>query len=79
MAANLLSVADITYVRLAEEFVYRAVILDAFSRKAIGWAMENFPQASLVIATLETALARREVRPGELIHHSDRGVQYAVR
>lgn len=77
MAANRLWVADITYVRLAEEFVYLAVILDAFSRKAIGWALEDHLQASLAIAALEMALAGRDVRPGELIHHSDRGVQYA--
>jgi putative transposase len=77
MAANRLWVADITYVRLAEEFVYLAVILDAFSRKVIGWAMEDHLKASLAIAALEMALAGREVKPGELIHHSDRGVQYA--
>jgi transposase InsO family protein len=77
MAVNRLWVADITYVRLAEEFVYLAVILDAFSRKVIGWAMEDHLQASLAIAALEMALAGRDVRHGELIHHSDRGVQYA--
>jgi len=77
MAANRLWVADITYVRLAEEFVYLAVILDAFSRKVIGWALEDHLRASLAITALEMALAGREVKPGELIHHSDRGVQYA--
>ena len=77
MAANRLWVADITYVRLAEEFIYLAVILDAFSRKVIGWAMADHLKASLAIAALEMALAGREVKPGELIHHSDRGVQYA--
>lgn len=77
MAANRLWVADITYVRLAEEFIYLAVILDAFSRKVIGWAMADHLKASLAIAALDMALAGREVRPGELIHHSDRGVQYA--
>ena len=77
LAVNRLWVADITYVRLAEEFVYLAVILDAFSRKVIGWALEDHLQASLAIATLEMALAGRDVRRGELIHHSDRGVQYA--
>jgi hypothetical protein len=75
MAVNRLWVADITYVRLAEEFVYLAVILDAFSRKVIGWALEDHLQASLAIAALEMALAGRDVRRGELIHHSDRGVQ----
>mgnify|MGYP001602416271 CR=1 FL=1 len=77
MAANRRWVADITYVRLAEEFVYLAVILDAFSRKVIGWAMEDHLRASLAIAALEMALVERDVKPGELIHHSDRGVQYA--
>src|SRR4029077_1910906 len=75
MAVSRLWVADITYVRLAEEFVYLAVILDAFSRKVIGWALEDHLQASLAIAALEMALAGRDVRRGELIHHSDRGVQ----
>jgi len=77
MAVNRLWVADITYVRLAEEFVYLAVILDGFSRKVIGWALDDHLQASLAIAALEMALAGRDVNPGELIHHSDRGVQYA--
>ena len=77
MAVDRLWVADITYVRLAEEFVYLAVILDAFSRKVVGWALEDHLRASLAIAALEMALAGRDVKPGELIHHSDRGVQYA--
>ncbi|HSJ41913.1 MAG TPA: DDE-type integrase/transposase/recombinase [Xanthobacteraceae bacterium] len=75
MAVNRLWVADITYVRLAEEFVYLAVILDGFSRKVIGWALEDHLQAGLAIEALEMALAGRDVRRGELIHHSDRGVQ----
>jgi putative transposase len=70
-------VADITYVHLARAFAYLAVILDAFSRKAIGWAFENTLDASLAIAALESALKVRKPRPGSLIHHSDRGVQYA--
>ena len=70
-------VADITYIRLAEEFAYLAIMLDAFSRKAIGWAMEMHLQASLAIAALERAIAARRPPPGSLIHHSDRGVQYA--
>jgi len=77
MAINRLWVADITYVRLAEEFVYLAVILDAFSRRVVGWALEDHLRASLAIVALEMALAGRDVKPGELIHHSDRGVQYA--
>ena len=70
-------VADITYVHLARTFAYLAVILDAFSRKAVGWAFENTLDASLAIAALETALDARKPQPGSLIHHSDRGVQYA--
>ena len=74
---NQLWVADITYVRLAEGFAYLAVVLDAFSRRAIGWAMEEHFEASLSLAALEMALADRAVTPGLLVHHSDRGVQYA--
>jgi transposase InsO family protein len=74
---NQLWVADITYVRLAQAFVYLAVILDAFSRKVIGWAMTDHLKASLALEALEMALTRREVSAGALIHHSDRGVQYA--
>jgi len=70
-------VADITYVHLAKTFAYLAVILDAFSRKAVGWAFENTLDASLAIAALEKALDARKPKPGSLIHHSDRGVQYA--
>jgi len=77
MAVNQLWVADITYIRLLEEFVYLAVILDAFSRRAIGWSMAAHLQASLALAALDMALRTREVVPGSLIHHSDRGVQYA--
>jgi transposase InsO family protein len=70
-------VADITYVRLAEDFVYLAVILDAFSRKVVGWALADHLQASLALAALDMALAARKPAPDSLIHHSDRGVQYA--
>lgn len=69
-------VADITYVRLAEGFVYLAVVIDAFSRKAVGFALENHLEARLALAALDRAVAQRQPRPG-LIHHSDRGVQYA--
>ena len=69
-------VADITYVRLAEAFVYLAVILDAFSRKVIGWALEEHLRAELAMAALEMALGARKPARG-VIHHSDRGVQYA--
>jgi putative transposase len=70
-------VADITYIRMREEFAYLAVVLDAFSRRVIGWALEAHLQASLAIAALNMALAARRPAPGSLIHHSDRGVQYA--
>ena len=70
-------IADITDVRLAEAFVYLAVILDAFSRKVIGWALADHLEASLAIEALDMALAARDPPPDSLIHHSDRGVQYA--
>jgi putative transposase len=68
-------VADITYVRLLEEFAFLAVVLDAFSRRVIGWAIDDHLQASLALAALGMALAARRPRPDTLIHHSDRGVQ----
>ena len=68
-------VADITYVRLAEDFVYLAVILDAFSRKVIGWALADHLEAGLAIEALDRAIAARNPAPDSLIHHSDRGVQ----
>ena len=68
--------ADITYIRLLEEFVYLAVILDAYSRRVIGWALDRTLEDRLTLAALRMALARRTVSPG-LLHHSDRGVQYA--
>ena len=73
---NQLWVADITYLRLRTEFVYLAVILDAYSRKVVGWALDRTLAARLPIAALEQALAERHPPPG-LVHHSDRGVQYA--
>jgi putative transposase len=69
-------VADITYVRLPQEFVYLAVLLEAYSRRGIGWALEPYLAAALTLTALRGALATRGVRPG-LVHHSDRGVQYA--
>jgi putative transposase len=71
-------VADITYVRLQQEFVYLAVLLDAYSRRCIGWALDSSLEAELALAALQMALAVRPIRPG-LVHHSDRGVQYASR
>ncbi len=70
-------VADITYVRLLEEFAYLAIVLDAFSRRVVGWALASHLQASLATAALGMALKARRPAPGSLIHHSDRGVQYA--
>jgi transposase InsO family protein len=69
-------VADITYIRLLREFIYLAVILDAYSRRCVGWALGETLQAKLAVAALEMAFETREVGPG-LVHHSDRGVQYA--
>jgi putative transposase len=69
-------VADITYIRLDEEFVYLAVILDAYSRRVIGWHLDQCIDSSLCLNALLMALSTRTVRPG-LVHHSDRGVQYA--
>ena len=70
-------VADITYVRLAEEFAFLAVLLDAFSRRVIGWALDMHLRASLATTALKMAIAARQPAPDSLIHHSDRGVQYA--
>ena len=74
---NQLWVADITYIHLQEEFVFLAVVLDAFSRTVVGWAMADHLRASLAIAALKMALQERQPPWGSLIHHSDRGVQYA--
>ncbi len=75
-AVNQLWVADITYLRLRWEFVFLAVVLDAFSRKAIGWELGRTLETKLALAALEAALASRRPQPG-LVHHSDRGTQYA--
>ena len=74
---NQLWIADITYIRLEEEFIYLAVILDAYSRRVIGWSLDDTMAESLTVAALKMALNEREVPPG-LVHHSDRGVQYAA-
>jgi transposase InsO family protein len=73
---NQLWVADITYIQLELEFVYLAVILDAYSRRVIGWALDRTLEDELTICALQMALERRSPAPG-LVHHSDRGVQYA--
>jgi transposase InsO family protein len=69
-------VADITYIRLRDEFVFLAVILDAYSRRVIGWALDRTLEDELTLGALRMALSRRIVQPG-LVHHSDRGTQYA--
>ena len=74
--ANQLWIADITYIRLLEEFVYLAAILDAFSRRVIGWALDRNLDDELTLTALRMAIHRRSPSPG-LVHHSDRGSQYA--
>ena len=69
-------VADITYIRLQTEFVYLAVVIDAFSRRVIGWALDRSLEEDLTLAALRMALELRRPEPG-LVHHSDRGSQYA--
>jgi putative transposase len=75
---NQLWVADITYIRLRREFIYLAVILDAYSRRVIGWSLGRTLEAELASSALRMALRQRQPAPG-LIHHSDRGIQYASR
>jgi transposase InsO family protein len=75
---NQLWVADITYIRLREEFLYLAVVLDAYSRRVVGWALDESLETALVVTALRHAIAQR--KPGfGLVHHSDRGTQYASR
>jgi putative transposase len=75
-AVNQLWVADITYIRLECEYVYLAVVLDAYSRRVVGWALGRTLEAELALTALRVAVAQRRPGPG-LVHHSDRGVQYA--
>ena len=74
-AVNQLWVADITYVRLRETFLYLAIVLDAYSRRVIGWELGEDLSADLALGALNRALADRPIAPG-ILHHSDRGVQY---
>jgi transposase InsO family protein len=76
IALNQVWVADITYIRLREEFIFLAIVLDACSRRVLGWELGESLQTSLVLAALNRALADRPL-PGGIIHHSDQGVQYA--
>jgi putative transposase len=69
-------VADITYIRLRTEYVFLAVVIDRFSRKAIGWALDRSLAARVAVAALQQAIARRQPPPG-VVHHSDQGTQYA--
>jgi putative transposase len=73
---NQLWVADLTYIRLRREFVYLAVVLDKYSRKVVGWSLSKNLKSQLAIDALNRAIALRKPSPG-LVHHSDRGVQYA--
>jgi transposase InsO family protein len=75
-AINQLWVADITYVRLQQEFVYLAVILDVYSRRVVGWSLSRRLERDVALEALEMAFTERQPSPG-LVHHSDRGVQYA--
>ena len=75
-APNQLWVADLTYVRVQQEFVYLAVVLDAFSRRAVGWALNRSLRSTVAVDALQQAIDQRKPLPG-LVHHSDRGVQYA--
>jgi transposase InsO family protein len=68
-------VADITYVRLRETFLYVAIVMDAFSRRVVGWELAEDLRAELALGALNRALADRHIEPG-IVHHSDRGVQY---
>ena len=77
-AVNQLWVADITYIRLRREFVFLAVILDAYSRRVVGRCLARSLHSELALAALQQAIASRRPQPG-LVHHSDRGVQYASR
>jgi len=76
-APNQLWVADITFIRLRDEFIYLAVVLDAYSRRVIGWELARTLETELALGALRMALSQRNWKAEGLIHHSDRGVQYA--
>jgi putative transposase len=76
-ALNQLWVADITFIRLRSEFIYLAVVLDAYSRRVIGWDLSRTLHAGLAIRALQMALSTRSWKAEGLIHQSDRGIQYA--
>ena len=70
-------VADLTYLRLGQEFAYLAVVLDAYSRRVVGWSLGRRLEVGLTLDALEQAITARQPRPG-LVHHSDQGIQYAA-
>src|SRR5829696_7624702 len=71
-------VADLTHVRVQQEFVYLAVVLDAFSRRVVGWALNHSLRSTVAVDALQQAIDERNPRPG-LVHHSDRGVPIRIR
>lgn len=75
-SVNQLWVADLTYIRLAREFVYLAVVIDRYSRRAIGWALDRTLAARVAVTALQQAIERRQPPPG-VVHHSDQGIQYS--
>jgi putative transposase len=75
MGLNEVWTADLTYVRIANGFVYVAIVLDLYSRKVIGWSVSKRIDGDLAVAALQMAIDQRNPKPG-CIHHSDRGVQY---
>ena len=76
-APNRVWATDITYIRTMRGWFYLAVVLDLFSRKVVGWSMQPYMDRRLVLAALDMAIDARRPAPGTLMHHSDRGVQYA--
>jgi putative transposase len=76
--ANRLWVGDITYVPTDEGWLYVAVLLDAYSRRVVGWGIADHLRTDLALAALTMALTRRRPAPGELVHHTDRGCQYTA-
>jgi putative transposase len=73
---NQVWLADITYIRIRNGFVYLAAILDAYSRRVVGYAISKSLETSLALEALHSAIAARQPAPG-IIHHSDQGIQYA--
>jgi putative transposase len=77
-APNRLWIGDITYLRTGEGWLYLGVLLDAYSRRVVGWAMADHMRVELALDTLRMALGRRPHAAGELVHHTDRGSQYTA-